>query len=114
MGIQWVRNCWLRYTHRHNYELVASAEYIHVNKFTGVEERFPAVWLRCACGKEKAEAVVTSFSVTVHIPIDPKNWKWTMVALKKAEQVPKDGELIRAAENTAQPTEALAPRLVHA
>jgi hypothetical protein len=48
---------------------------VHVNKFTGEEERFPALLLRCSCGHKKAEALVTSYTVTMTIPIDVKKWK---------------------------------------
>jgi hypothetical protein len=69
-----LKNMLVRYAHRHHYEVVACADYIHVNKFTAEGERFPALLLRCPCGQEKAEAVISSPSVSVTIPIDVKKW----------------------------------------
>jgi hypothetical protein len=83
--MKWLKNRWLHYTHRHTYEVVACAEYLHVNKFTGAQERFPAVWLRCVCGHEKAEAIVTSFTLCTRIPIALKKWKKMTVAIQPAE-----------------------------
>ena len=104
--MKWLKNRWLRYTHQHNYEVVACAEYIHVNKFTRAEERFPAVWLRCACGHEKAEAIVTSFTLSVRIPIEIKKWKRMTVGLKKAEHAPKDSVLLKTAPAPRLPVPA--------
>ena len=61
--------------HAHNHQVVERAVYVHVNKFTGETEKFPALLLRCACGHKKAEALVTSYTVTMTIPIDVKKWK---------------------------------------
>jgi hypothetical protein len=83
--MNWLKRQWTRYTHEHDHEIVACAEYVHVNKFTGVPEKFLAVWRRCACGHEHAEAIVNSYSTTVHIPIDVRKWHPVTLPLAAAE-----------------------------
>jgi hypothetical protein len=86
--MKWLIPRWLRFAHKHHYEVVECAEYVHVNKFTGAKERFPAVWMRCVCGHQKAQAIVSSATVTVRIPIKLKMWEQVTIGIRKVEHAP--------------------------
>ena len=95
--MNWLKRRWLRYTHEHDHEIVACASYIHVNKFTGAEERFLAVWLRCACGHQRAEAIINSYTITTHVPIDINKWHRLTVPLAASEQLVREAAAVKPA-----------------
>jgi hypothetical protein len=107
--MNWLKNRWLRYTHRHRYQVVETAQYVHFNRFTGTHERFPAAWLRCTCGHEKAEAVVVSFSVTTHIPIDRKKWRQVTVDAQSVEPVTAPVKIVERMAETPNPVATVVP-----